>query len=282
MSQTLIFTDFDGTIYNPNAKLLLAWRYNSRSSRLIRSHNIKLIITTGRSVWNNFSEFQNRFFGMHRADIVVSGAGTYIYNRQQGKLILDTEWNEKILKSEVTIQKTTSLWTKQLIEDAVFSTLDNYSLAIAKSPNPYQIVVPIYHMDVTQLSECIEKISSLIPKGIKILTTEKLYLFNSVTTFSGYLFIVPEIAGKDGSALYILKKQLEKSNTLFFGDAMVDYPMLSMKSPMILEKSAYALNPTPLVEEKIAEDTTIQKLKGNPPKLIYGVLKERFGGVGGT
>lgn len=277
MNKTLMFTDFDGTLYNPDVKLFLAWQYNSKSSQLIRATNTKLIITTGRAVWNNFSEFQNKFFGMHGADVVISGAGTYVYTRQKGKLVLDEEWNEKMLASSVTIQKETHLWNKTLIEDAMRSSLSSYKLAITKSSNPYQIVVPVYHMSIDLLFECIEKIQEVLKHGIKILTTEKLYLFNSTQIFSGYMFVIPECAGKDGSAHYIIEKEkTPETDILFFGDAMIDLPMLMLPITSVDKKFSYAINPTPQVAQNIIENTSIQSLRGNPPKLVYTVLKNHF------
>jgi len=274
---TLMFTDFDGTLYNPDAKLLLAWRYNSRTSKIIRRNNIKLIITTGRAVWNNFAEFQNKFFGMHGADIVVSGAGTYIYHRNENKkLVQDIEWNERMLKSQISIGQDSHIWTKSIVEDAVRPILKRYNLTIQKSPNPYQVVIPLYHMDVKRLTECMEKISMTIQKGIKVLITEKLYLFNSKDVFSGYMFVVPEIAGKAGSAEYIIEKESSKSDVLFFGDAMIDCAMLTLESRFIEKKYSYAVNATPLLQEKIRGCKDVASLRGNPPKLIYSVLKEKF------
>lgn len=278
----LLFTDYDGTLYDSGMKIFLSRKYNVLSSKIIRERLTKFIVSTGRPTWSRISELQNQIFGMHPADTVIVGGGTYIFHRINRRLVIDEEWASLMTQSKVLWRdsKKAESWSKEVLKEKIRNVVRQWGVTYERSPNPYLLRLPLYNMNPSSLAEFTKALLDTWKSGIKIVLTEKLYRKNTPEIFNGYAMLLPENAGKDLSALFLIKKFIREENKipecLFFGDALIDIPMLTLDLKGIASKRAFGINLTPLAR-KFIRDNEIQDnvvaLSGHSSKSVLTVLQ---------
>ena len=279
MKPTIVFSDFDGTIFDPDLRLLKAPIYNSQSSRLLNRSDTIFVVTTGRHSWGPVTRAHYKLTGMRRADLIIAGAGTYIYWLREGRYVLDGDWDDRMKKN----------WDKPTILEKLEPYFQKHHLGEFSVPNPYMIVVPLYGKSLDEAQTAHDDLRSLLKKErVKVVLSEQLLLPNSLTVFNGYAIIVPDIAGKDNSAAHIVahfaKELKQPLSMLAFGDACVDIPLLTMKPPAdVTEFKSYGLHLTPLAERNIkamvaahTAPTEPTLLYGSAPQAMHSVLKAYF------
>lgn len=279
----LLFTDFDGTLYDPSMKIVLSPLYNSHTTQILKKLGSKFIIVTGRSQWGWFDELQLKMLRLPRPDMVIYGAGTHILHKNDNQSLLpDSTWEDLIAQTEVSWVDSMAKshhWQKNLIEETLQTVLDQWMLKPKPTTNPYLISIPITNLQVKQVKKIIDQLKMTWEKGVKILLTEKLYLPNTITLFNGYLLLVPDTAGKENAVTYVLKNYYKNAqpNALFFGDALVDVPMLSLDTtPLTNTSYSYGVHMTPLARENMKIEDPKSKIvhfPGSAPKAFRDIIK---------
>jgi hydroxymethylpyrimidine pyrophosphatase-like HAD family hydrolase len=128
---TVIFCDFDGTIFDPDLRAFKAPIYNRLSSKLMNRPDTAFIVTTGRYSWGPWTKLNYALTGMRRPDYVISGAGTFIYKVDGQTLITDQGWEKKMKAAfdKAAVQKKLAPFLKQV------------KLPEHRNPNPYLVIV---------------------------------------------------------------------------------------------------------------------------------------------
>lgn len=279
MKSTIIFCDFDGTIFDPDIRLFKAPFYNRRSSKLMDRPDTAFVVTTGRHSWGPWTRLNYTLTGMRRPDVIIWGAGTFIDQLIDGVYVRDHAWDMRMKNA----------FDKQAIQEKLAKKLKDLRLTEYAVSNPYMIVVPFYAMTLKVASDNMKTIAHYLSGDhIEIILSEQLFLPNNEHTFNGYALIVPDVAGKDNSSRYIVdyfgKAHSQKITMLTFGDASVDIPLLTMNPPHnVLEHKSYGVHLTPLArgtlrtfkeEKKVHTMPTL--LEGSAPQSIYTVLSRYY------
>jgi HAD superfamily hydrolase (TIGR01484 family) len=281
-NSTYIFTDFDGTLYDPSYKILLSPWYNYQTSQLIKVYGIKFFVITGRSMWTPFDDLQLRLLALPQPEVVVYGAGTHILRRNtKGILTEDLHWHSHIEATRIewnTTSRKPAVWKKELVEDAVKPILTKNTLSLGITTNPYMVILPLFNYSQKKISILLDSLHSLWKSGVRTILTEKLYLPNSRELFNGNLLIIPDTAGKDNACRYLLKELVgEKPDALFFGDALIDVAMLTMDAAKYTHATfSYGVHMTPLAQMAIKSDDPDSKIvqhPGSAPKALRDIIK---------
>lgn len=282
--------DFDGTIYTAGKTMWQAPYYNRKTSKLLEQFSIPFILVTGRGVWTKPAEAELRVFGMRKADIIVTGAGSMIYYRQKsGKLIPDEKRFTMLKKSTVTwkdekgsMQK--DIWDKQHILQIILRyPFSRYLRVSSDYDNEFTIRFQTRNLSIEILESIKSEILTLLPDGVKVLFAEKLFQVNTLHTFSGDVLIVPGLAGKDNAVGYILKEYAQALNQpvqgILFGDSSVDIRMLTMANdPKFYTLAQYGVHLTPrayrILEKVTDKNPHLHISHKDGAEIIYSVFKQ--------
>jgi len=251
-----VIADFDGTLFDPDIRAFIAWRYNYKTRKLLSENAIPFILNTGRPIWDSLSEINLGMVGMTKPDVVIYGAGTKILWNRRGRYQLDQDW-------ELFMQK--AQWDKQKIIRSIFPIIKKYAAKFYDTKNEYMTRIWVHKMPVSTLSKFILSLQKVV-KSTKILRTEQILLPNTEEVFSGYLLLIPSVAGKEEGMKHVLKR-LSPQKNLAFGDALVDLPMLLDDSSI-----GYAVNPTALARKEL-KNSAVTILEGSPPENLFNTLK---------
>jgi len=251
-----VTADFDGTLFDPNLRAFIAWYYNSKTNKLLNNHKVSFVLNTGRPIWDKLSDIHLWMAGMKRPDVVIYGAGTKILWRKNNHFEHDPVW-ENIMQQ--------AKWDKQKTINSIMPIIKKYKAKFYDTKNDHMTRVWVDKMPVSTLSAFITSLQKEV-QNTKILRTEQILLQNTEVIFSGYLLLIPSIAGKEEGMKYVLKKLSSKIN-LAFGDALVDLPMLLDKSSI-----GFALNPTALARKGL-KNTIVTILEGSPPENLFKTLR---------
>ncbi|OGK64995.1 hypothetical protein A2313_02730 [Candidatus Roizmanbacteria bacterium RIFOXYB2_FULL_41_10] len=270
----VIVLDMDGTVYGLQKNKNNEWEktgqpHNAETSKIFRENNLPYGIVSARPDWDEKADREMNDLGMDTLpDFVISGAGTLLYWRDtQGKLQLDPDFIHKLHEHQISLgNKPQQNYNPQ----AIFEFLDQIDLSgqfAGQGFTKHKIdtnnglgfnVVSVDKMQLSKFKELILELKKQL-KGIKIEFSEDLKRLDSTgETFSGWVQLVPSIAGKDDALRYTLEKINQdlgaKPRAHIFGDASVDVWMLAMgaSSKDEYECQQYALNNlTPLARTKL-------------------------------
>ncbi len=262
--------DIDGTLFDPDIRLLAAPLYNHRSYHLLKKHNATIIVSTGRRKWIKTNDLQLHALGMYPPDHIVTGIGTAVLHKRFHYVYAeDQQWKKYLL---------TTGWDKAKISAQIESIVQKWRLVRIPTSNQFTLTFWLVNRplaDIEQMRTSIEK----GVKNIKTVITEQLLLPNTKDRFSGYLFVIPDVAGKDLSSLYLLDMiRKDKPNTHFhihvFGDALVDVPMLTMDYPhSTIHAHGLHLTPQAKIMLKQMNAHHVMIHPGSAPATIYESLK---------
>ncbi len=285
---TLLITDIDGTIFTAGFEIVSAPFFNVQTAQILRKNFIPLVLITGRSHWSNVSDFEMYIHGLPRPDVVITSAGTSLYERTtKGILQQDTVWESVLAETEVKIcsrqQITSEKWNGNSIlsyvEHYLNQTFPKYKIRLS---NPFFIRITLIHISMEQLTSLVKQFKLMFPSGVEVLVTEKLLFKNSLTLFSGDVILVPKTAGKDKVVHYLLTKYArilkQQIHGICFGDASIDVPMLTMNhqhDDYLL--SQYAVHLTPLAKDTLTQmkstHSRVTMLTLHGPQAILSVLR---------
>jgi len=263
--------DIDGTLFDPDIRLFAAPLYNHRTYRLLKKHKATIIVSTGRRKWIKFNDLQLHALGMYPPDHVVTGIGTAVLHKRYHYVFdEDKAWIEKMRKSG---------WDKDKILQDVNPILQQWNLIRVPTTNPFTLTFWLVNRSLADIERMRKEIEKLSRWNIKTVITEQLILPNTNERFSGYLFIIPTMCGKDASAAYLLDKVRERMpNTHFhihvFGDALVDVPMLTMSYPNSTIHS-HGLHLTPRAKHELRKQNAhhVTMHAGSAPATILQTLR---------
>src|SRR5258708_862253 len=255
-SKTILFLDFDGTIFTPDAHIITAPRYNLQIKSLLDREHIPFVIVTGRSDWNFRSEIELALLGLPKPDAIIAGAGTIIYYRlENGQLGLDTSWQNMMQSCSIQWKNVKKiLWNQETILQIIHPLLPASISIRPKTHDRHLIRLYAKEIAIKVLLQMKKNLEDHFTNGLKILFTEKLLQKNSLEIFSGDIILVPATAGKENAVTYILKNLHSDSkptiNVLCFGDATIDIDMLTLKSkPNQFTIQTYGVNLQPLAKK---------------------------------
>lgn len=242
-SEVLVL-DFDGVIGINTLDGVIVGDESTRF--MIEQKSIPVIINTARPDWTDYDDgITDEYYRFAKPDVVSFGAGTNILWRQNdGSMMIDTDYANKIRRHYV------SVWNDEIEGDVVFPydaelvlnailpiITNNQFLVDAIIDNPEiegavsSIRITATKMPYKELGKLINRVKSAT-RGIKIVPSE--HYSSNDQFFTGWLHIVPSIAGKERSTKYILREIAKKTNSQIqghvVGDSTVDIPMLAMGS----------------------------------------------------
>lgn len=278
----LIVSDVDGTLYIRRERSVYTGK-NKELTEQLRKKNIPFIINTGRPVWDQ-TEDNNFGYDMDlpKPDAVIAGTGTAIYWRQKnGELCIDELFAErmnnhvvfyekegvlesarfnpyqiaKILRPELEPLLQSGQLRKILIDEGPVlpdGTIGNEGLRL--------VLVNLDHKTMKNLKRLIQDRIS----GIKIDICE-MGDYATAESFTGWMHLVPSIAGKEKAAKYVLERirggmalREEKLHAHALGDASNDIRVLAAGSHPT--KDPYVLHQYGLGNLQSHAHTTLKKV----------------------
>jgi hydroxymethylpyrimidine pyrophosphatase-like HAD family hydrolase len=279
----IVMTDLDGTVYEkidtPSGHKEKVGD-NSEADAHINERNIGMGFVSGRPDWNEDTDNEMDGLGFkHPADLIVAGAGTVIYWRQpNGQLKVDKEFEGMLVNHKVTLtgenEKQPTNYNPsevtQFIEKSFHSRYQNLGMQEVKTEVNQSIgfsTITVKDMSVQDLEKLIIDLRTQT-KGLKIEYSEDLDQLDATgKTFSGWLQIIPSIAGKDDASRFVMDKissELSKSRDTkqklkasFVGDASIDIWMLAMGSG---EKDNYTVEQTLLGNATFLAQNKLRKV----------------------
>jgi len=245
--------DVDGTVYTKEQKSEGTWTKignNEKASEQLKQKSIPHILVSGRPDWNNESDEEMQKLGLSKADVIICAAGRTIYWRNTaGELVLDRKFQDMMNNQAITY--TTEDGKRIETNFDAFKIRDLVNQQVQKNPikgieqvkvdNPNDpksafTTLDVNNMSFDKLQEVIRGIRTSI-SGVKVEFSEDLERV-SENTFSGWIQIVPQKGGKDGSLRYILETIAKKINPYnephknpvasVVGDGSIDIWMLAM------------------------------------------------------
>lgn len=246
----LLILDVDGTVYVRSRNGPYIGK-NQETARNIREKNLPLLLNTARPIWDEQEDANFLMFGLTLPDAVMAGDGTMVFWRQKdGTLVADQAYADRIKQHKIIIkrngQSMTTQFDPKLVQYAAMPLLKEHiesgmlvdsiidqgpvlpdgtfgleGLRLVARRMPYEKVV--------QLSNELGKYVS----GVKLQMSE-ITEQTSAELFTGWLHIVPSIAGKNEAVKYVLS-QLKVSvpdnlQAHVFGDTSVDIHQIAMGS----------------------------------------------------
>ena len=232
----VLISDADGTLYMRQGPSVYIGK-NKETAKQIKEKNIPFIINTGKPAWDEHEDHAfSTGISLPLPDAVIAGTGTMIYWRQQnGDLLIDEEYSQKIGKhlisyTEGQIQKNVR-FDPELVVKLIVPELKPY----IHSRQLHEVLVdqgPVLpdgtlgieglrlvavDLPYTQLKALIKDINNRV-SGLKIDFSEA-GTHPVEGNFTGWIHVVPSVAGKEKAAEYILSKLHDAMN---LGDARLE------------------------------------------------------------
>jgi hydroxymethylpyrimidine pyrophosphatase-like HAD family hydrolase len=263
MKRLLTVFDIDGTLFSLSSALPLAFLTNIRTYITLKKRNVPIVLTTGRQSFNLFQRFELLLHGMPEPDVWITACGMHIYRKTGHTYQEDMTYAQRI-QQDADVTRLT----------AIFNSFP--------FPFPYRYIplqggihLAVRHVSSKLLEETLSFLAKRLGSRWKIALSESLMIKNNGQSFSGDIFIVPVLAGKDGSLRYVLDAYFPETTDLYaFGDALIDLPMLSMTLPAPLRYYPHLVHPTYLSQVSAALSPQICIHPGEGPEAIAAVIAD--------
>ncbi len=264
------FFDIDGTLFDPDLRLLAAPYFNRKSFKLLKKNKATIVVTTGRRSWIKTNDLQLHMLGMYPPDHVVTGIGTNILHKKYHYVYgTDKKWQEEFVKKG---------WNKQEILRDTNAVAAKYRLFRIPTINQFTITFWLFNTPISKVKEIREDMERESNGRFRTVITEQLLLPNTKDRFSGFLFLIPQTADKGTSAVHLLDmiKKAHPNDHLHifcFGDALVDVPLLTIDYPNATIQS-FGLHLTPQAQMALSKMENIRVVSyfDSAPKRIWKVL----------
>ncbi len=251
--------DIDGTVYMKEKNSEGKWVKkgdNSEVSNQLRQKNIPQIMISARPDHGPNEEQEMLNLKLNPFDVVIVGAGTVIYWRnQEGNLELDKEFVERMANHPIGYRQKTvdgtglergiirkAKYNPQLIKDILEPGLDQFkpagfqSIYLDSNVGVGFTTLHVENMTFEDLKKTINYVKNSI-QGIRVTFSEDIEHL-SKEQFNGWIQIIPACAGKDKALRYVLEKIAHKINPFgeenkkiaahIAGDSAIDIWMLAM------------------------------------------------------
>lgn len=279
----LVMLDMDGTTYLPQKTPDGNWTKlgsdsNQQTNQILAEKGIPYAIVSARGDWDEKADNELNDLGFaNKPDLVITGAGTVVYWRQNdGMLQKDQAFHEQQLAQKIALVNGQNQPDTQtnFLNTTIKSHLETHSLqnlpkdkfpkGIRASENRVYAVIDFKELTVDEIRQLSKQIHQDV-RGIRVTFSTDLKAQHD-QFFSGWMQIIPPIAGKDKASRYALTKISDKLNSTprtegeikpkahFFGDDQIDTWMLAMgsspKDPYECQQYAVG-NLTPIAEQKM-------------------------------
>lgn len=284
----LIVSDFDGSLFTPDVRILYeSLHQNKHLMKILRRKSLPLILNTGRTDWSKKMHLDAYLVGI-KPDVVIAGAGTRMYHRQKNKTYtLDTTWQDYLAEQTLVIQGKTYCWGDKNIAEKIQETVTHFvekneeSIPlIPKQGNPFLIRYTIKGASNNQLLDMTKNIEQYFIKGVKAIFTEHL-VPRSFGISTGDILLIPTAAGKDNATDYLLKQYATLVQTKLlaycFGDGTIDLHsfLIMQKNNQHYTLEQFLVHPTPFAKELFAnlpkEKQPIMLLQTGPTAILQTV-----------
>lgn len=287
----LIVSDFDGTLFTPDLRIISEiLHYNRQLRSRLRRKRIPLIINTGRNHWSEKAKQDAKILGIH-PDIVIVGGGTMIYHKTtKGDFVLDTRWKAILDSTKVAYSTRELTWGKdaEMLGVYITETVNRW----ATKANVYlrriegstvQIRYIIRNTETALLPSLIASLQQQFHSGIKVIYAESIFS-NKLGFPTGELMIIPGSAGKDNALKYLLHQYITAVNSpleaFCFGDGAIDLTsFLCMPSTKKYTLKQFLINPTLLAKTLFTitpRASRVKLLSISGPKAILYLLEEHL------
>ena len=301
----LLVSDVDGTIYINKGNRFYTGR-NEETKAQIREKELPFILNTGRPIWDELEDQRvTEEIMLPAPDAVMAGTGTAIYWRQKnGELAIDEEYAKLLISQTISFREAGELqrsrFNPKLIVELIRPELHPYASSGQLSrilvdegprlqdgtPGIEGLRLVMINIDYENLRKLIRAIHDRI-EGLKIDFSEASDN-NKGQNFTGWVHIVPAMAGKDGAIKYVLTKLAEAMNLKnqkldahVVGDASNDLRVLATgsnpeKEPYTLHQ--YGLGNLPNYTRTKLEniDNSLSGAKNKPNRRAHiSILKEK-------
>lgn len=218
----ILATDLDRTLF-PNGKQ----EYDGSMTilkKIIGSEKIKLIFVTGRNIdgiEQGIEEFEAPF-----PDFAVAEVGTKIYKNQEGKLIEDKRWLEKV-------NSLTKGWN---IDEFKKTLQDLEELRMQEDCNQNEFKLSYYVDDPDKSDDVVKEVT----RRIKDICNSATIVYSVDETHNiGLLDILPRSATKLSALEYLRSKlKMDKKDIVYSGDSGNDILPLTFGYRSIVVKNA--------------------------------------------
>lgn len=264
------FFDIDGTLFDPDLRLLAAPYFNRKSFKLLKKNKATIVVTTGRRSWIKTNDLQLHMLGMYPPDHVVTGIGTNILHKKYHYVYsVDKKWQEEFVKKG---------WNKHEIMRDTNPVSAKYHLFRIPTINQFTVTFWLFNTPVDKVERIREEMEALSHGRFRTVITEQLLLPNTKDRFSGFLFLIPKSADKGTSAIHLLDtiKKTHPNDHLHifcFGDALVDVPLLTIDYPDATIQS-FGLHLTPQAQVALSKMENIRVVSyfDSAPQRIWKIL----------
>ena len=273
----VVCLDVDGTVYLKIQTEDGKWKKegdNSALSEKLARSNIPLVLISGRPDWDEKSDQEMADLSLMAPDVVVVGAGSVIYWRQQdGSMKPDEEFSRLMREQKVTYEigeaQAEFAYDAERIVQILNSELAEFQSSgferakVDQSKGINFVTLDITDMSLANLGQIVARVKETL-QGVKVMFSENLEKVDG-EKFSGWVQIIPLLGGKDGATRYLFDRisqainpasiDAKKPQGHIVGDASVDIWMLSLgtgkNQPYKLNEYALA-NATPYEEKPAA------------------------------
>lgn len=265
----ILAADADGTLYVRSSGGGIYIGDNRETGRQIAEKNIPFLVNTARPGWS-FNEDTDivENLGLPLPDIVVAGTGGMVYWRnEQGKLVTDPVYLAMLNDHRITVKDGSSeietpFDTRTIIE-SIYPTIGAYvekgledvlvdpgAIGTNGEHGVDGIRLVARYMPYDEIQKMTSEIREIL-SGAKLQLSE-ITRHSSADVFSGWIHLIPSIAGKDRALRYVLDTLAQAKGTKMtahaLGDTSIDIPVLSMGTPDVTDRytvKQYALSNLP-------------------------------------
>lgn len=218
----VLISDIDGTLYIHSRQGVFVGQ-NAETARQLNEKQIPFIVNTGRPAWDGYEDARLERFDLPRPDAVIAGTGTVIYWRDNnGELHIDDDYASRMANHRIIIKEGPSspatAFDPQVIAKTLLPDLRRYVRAkeivdVLVDAGPMLpngefgaegLRLVAMEMSYDRLKEFIQHIREKIA-GVKVDFSE-ISEQSTADDFTGWLHIIPTIAGKEQAARYVLGK----------------------------------------------------------------------------
>lgn len=252
-SADVVIADVDGTVYvrQPTGGIYRGRNYET--TQQLQNKSIPLILNTARPIWDPDQDRDiTDKVGLPNPDAIIAGTGTMIYWRNtDGSLSIDHEYADRMKQHKIVVNKNGQPTTVPFSIHAVGEAIQPHLLKYVSPKKLVDFLVDqgpqlpdgtrgidglrlvFQHTPYEELKQLTRELRENI-SGIKLQLSEITEQTTS-DTFTGWVHVIPSIAGKNKATEYILTKLAganpgHKINAHVLGDTSVDIPLLTMGS----------------------------------------------------
>lgn len=258
-SSWVIVSDFDGTFFTPDIRIVHEALYENRYiTKMLRRKHIPLILNTARA--NITKKFLMDLFLLGIApDTIIAGDGTVIYHKlNNDRWEKDILWEKILSEQRISIKKENLLWkdnrTNRFLSDEINAwNNENNTILRKEKGNEFLIKMSVRGIKSNTLEAYVNSLQRKLPKECNVHYSERL-LPPILGRPLADLLIIPDKAGKDYALDFVLQQYYHVSNqqlTVFcFGDGIRDISSyLQMPSTQHYTLYQFLTHPTPFAKK---------------------------------